>query len=167
MYIRCIRVLATEIFGKISVICVNYFLSGNSVRVLSIADRDWKMLFGSRFSVALLRNLAEFTTEKPEHANAPIDSLGESFAHSVKTLLTLDQYWICLVSKFIASVIAYQLRRTYLNKLKKESISGIIVRNFALTYGNSCASTDDSSGSFSIYIYGNADPQILISLQYI
>jgi len=36
------------------------------------------MFFGSRFSVTLLRNLADFTTEiyfgceKPEHANAPI-----------------------------------------------------------------------------------------------
>jgi len=62
-------------------ICLNhYFRSQNSVRVLSVADcdRKWKMLFGSRFLVALLRNLADFATgihfrrEKPEHGNAPI-----------------------------------------------------------------------------------------------
>jgi len=47
--------------------------------VLSVADRDQKMLFGSCFPVALLRNLADFATgiqfchEKPEHANAPYD----------------------------------------------------------------------------------------------
>jgi len=45
---------------------------------VTATDRKWKMLFGPRFSVTLLRNLADFATElhfgreKPEHANAPI-----------------------------------------------------------------------------------------------
>ena len=42
------------------------------------------MFFGSRFSVALLRNLADFTTEiqlgrkKPEHANVPSVMVAEA-----------------------------------------------------------------------------------------
>ena len=65
-------------------ICLNYqanayFRSRNSVRVLQsrTATESESCFFGSRFSVALLHNFADFGAkihfgrEKPEHTNAP------------------------------------------------------------------------------------------------
>jgi len=72
--IRYLNVVIKPLCGNLD-ICLNYyFRSRNSVRVLSIATESERcFFFGSRFSVALLRNLAE----KLEHANAPIDSVGQ------------------------------------------------------------------------------------------
>ena len=77
--IRYLNVVIKPLCGNLD-ICLNYyFRSRNPFACFRsrITTRKWKMLFGSRFSVALLRNLADLVTEihfgreKPEHANAP------------------------------------------------------------------------------------------------
>jgi len=81
--IRYLNVVIKPLCSNLD-ICLNYranayFRSRNSVRVLrsQIATERERCFFGSRFSVALLHNLAYFATEihfgreKPEHTNAP------------------------------------------------------------------------------------------------
>jgi len=62
--IRYLTVVIKPLCGNI-VICLNYYCRPrNSVHVLSVANRyrKWKMLFGTRFSVTLSHNLADFAT---------------------------------------------------------------------------------------------------------
>ena len=82
--IRYLNVVIKPFCGNLD-ICLSYyanayFRSQNSVRVLRsrTATESERCFSGSRFSVALLHNLADFATEihfdheKPKHTNAPI-----------------------------------------------------------------------------------------------
>jgi len=103
---RYLNIVIKPLCGDLD-ICLNYyFRSRNSVRVSSVADRDrkWNMLFGSRFSVTLLHNLADFTTvfhfghEKPEHMNVPNETVYGSITGGwlridICTLLLLPFKW--------------------------------------------------------------------------
>jgi len=76
--IRYPNIVIKSLGGNLG-ISPNYFQLWNSLRVISVADRDrkWKKLFKSRFSVALLNSLADFPTEihfsyeKTDHVNGP------------------------------------------------------------------------------------------------